>query len=283
MVSTSRILFVLGTLMPVLARAACPTPATAVNIIEASESSAQAYQDADLNRFIETTSKLEELIPCLAEPLPRNVAAGVHRMMGLRAFIDRKGEKSEAAFGAARVIESAYRFPETMVPPGHPIMVAYESLDVSDPPTKSVPSAEGGYFQFDGRPGFERPVTLPTVTQLFNADGGVEVSAYLWPADGMFDYIVGSPAVLSGQDTAIDFRKKGPNLPLAISAAGSGLAAGVLYGLASGKNAQFNSPGAPYEDGASLRASANTYALASGSAGVVAVGLVVGSVVAGKW
>ncbi|NCG21398.1 MAG: hypothetical protein GWP91_20500 [Rhodobacterales bacterium] len=254
-----------------------------MNIIEASESSAQAYQDADLNRFIETTSKLEELIPCLAEPIPRNVAAGVHRMMGLRAFIDRKGEKSEAAFGAARVIESAYRFPETMVPPGHPIMMAYESLDVSDPPTKSVPSAEGGYFQFDGRPGFERPVTLPTVTQLFNADGGVEVSAYLWPADGMFDYIVGSPAVLSGQDTAIDFRKKGPNLPLAISAAGSGLAAGVLYGLASGKNAQFNSPGAPYEDGASLRASANTYALASGSAGVVAVGLVVGSVVAGKW
>ena len=281
--STAKILFVCGTLIPAIAYGACPTPATAVNIIEASENAAQAYQDADLNRFFETTSKLEELIPCLAEPLPRNVTAGVHRMMGLRAFIDRKGEKAEAAFGAARVIESAYRFPETMVPPGHPIMTAYESLDVTDPPSKPVASAEGGYFHFDGRPGNERPVTLPTVTQLFNADGGVELSAYLWPADGMFDYIEGSPAAVSGQDTAIDYTKKGPNLPLAISAGGAGLAAGVLYGLASGKNAKFNSPGTAYEDGASLRASANTFALASGGAGVVAVGLGVGAVVAGRW
>ena len=135
-------------MLPLDARAACPSPSTAVDIIEAAEASAEAYRNADLLEFVKTTTRLEAGVPCLAEPLPRNVVAQVHRMMGLRAFVDQKTEKAEQAFGAARGIEPAYRFPETMVPPGHPIMNAYESMSVDTLATKPVPSAAGGYFHF---------------------------------------------------------------------------------------------------------------------------------------
>src|SRR5688572_27820706 len=90
----------LGASAPGIAHAACDRPATAVDVIEAAEASADAYGNADLMGFIDTTSKLEALLPCLQEPLPRNVSANVHRMMGLRAFVDQKRDKADAAFGA---------------------------------------------------------------------------------------------------------------------------------------------------------------------------------------
>jgi len=275
-------LLALMTLASPAAFAACPTPSTAVDVIEAAEQSVAKYEAADLQGFMDTTSNLESLLPCLQEPLPRNVAANVHRMMGLRAFVDRKPDKSESAFGAARVIEPSYRFPETMIPPGHPIMTNYEALDIAEVPTKVVPDPEGGYFQFDGRPGTERPVNLPTVAQLFNGDGAVEVTAYLWPAEGMFDYTVGTPASAPGT-IIIDPTPKGPNLPLAIASGGAAVTAGVMYGIAASAASKFNSPGTPYADGPKLQTQTNTFLLASGGAGVIAVGLGVGAVVAGTW
>ena len=266
------------------AQAACDLPSTAVDVIESSENSASAYENADLTGFMTTTSELEAKLACLQEPLPRNVIAGVHRMMGLRAFVDQKPEKAQQAFGAARSIESAYRFPETMVPPGHPIMSAYEALDVSEPVTKDVPTAENGYFQFDGRPTQSRPISLPTVVQLFNAEGAVEVSAYIWPEDGMLDYEQGTPTLAPGvSPVVVDGRPKGPNLPLAVGAGAAALLSGVAYGLASSAQGQFNDPAASYDDGAALRSKTNTFIIVSGGAGAAAVGLGVGAVVAGRW
>ena len=266
------------------AHAACDLPATAVDVIEASENSASAYENADLTGFMTTTSALEAKLACLQEPLPRNVIAGVHRMMGLRAFVDQKRDKAEQAFGAARAIEPAYRFPETVIPPGHPIMSAYEALDVSDPATKDVPTAAAGYFQFDGRPSQARPVALPTVVQFFNADGAVEVTAYIWPEDGMLDYEQGTPTVaVGGAPVVIDGRPKGPNVPLAIGAGAAALLSGVAYGMASASYGQFNDPGTPYSDGAALRSRTNTFIIVSGGAGATALGLGVGAVVAGRW
>lgn len=266
------------------AHAACPMPATAVDVIESAEASAEAYRNADLLEFVKTTTRLEAQVPCLAEPLPRNVAANVHRMMGLRAFVDQKREKSEQAFGAARSIEPAYRFPETMVPPGHPIMDAYETLSTDEVATREVPAAAGGYFQFDGRPSQDRPLSFPTIVQLFNADGGVEISAYLWPADGMFDYEEGDPALPAGFDPGlIDTRPKGPNLPLLASAGGAALLSGISFGVASAGASKFASPDTPYEDGAKLRARTNTFTVVSGGAGAAALGLGVGAVLAGRW
>ena len=203
-------------------------------------------------------------------------------MMGLRAFIDKKEEKAHAAFGAARAIEPAYRFPETMVPPGHPIMKSYEALDVLKVETREVPPPEGGYFHFDGRPGLDRPVNLPSIAQLFDADGGVEITAYLWPADGMFDYTIGKPAAIPGTEI-VDTPRKGPNLALTIGAGGAALTSGILYGVAASAAGKFNSPTTDYEDGPKLRAQTNTFLVASGGLGVIAIGMGVGAVVAGQW
>lgn len=270
---------------PAAALAACPTPTTSVDVIEEAEASAEAYKNADLVGFVKHTTQLEAAIPCLAEPLERNVAAQVHRMMGLRAFVDQKSEKSQEAFGAARGIEPAYRFPETMVPPGHPIMDAYEAMAADEIAVrKDVPTAAGGYFQFDGRSSTERPVNVPTVAQLFNGDGGIETSGYLWPDAGMFDYEQGDPARPAGSEPVlVDTRPKGPNVPLAASAGGAAVLSGVAYAIAASSAAKYNSPETPYADGPGLVSRNHTFTVVSGGAGVAAVGLGVGAVLAGRW
>jgi len=266
------------------AAAACPESATAVDVIEVAEASARAYEAADLQGFVATSSRLEEMLPCLAEPLPRNVAANVHRMMGLRAFVDQRQEKSTAAFGAARSIEPSYRFPETMVPAGHPIMGNYEAVDVSSVATREVPAPAEGYLHFDGRPATERPTDLPTIAQLFDTEGAVEDTAYLWPGDGLFEYAERTGPASTPVPTPISStQRRGPNLPLAVGAGGAAITSAVLYGVAASASSKFNSPATPYEDGPKLRAQANSFLVASGGVGVVALGLGVGAVVAGQW
>ena len=264
--------------------AACPSSVTVIDVIEVSESSATAYEAADLQGFIETSSRLESMLPCVSEPIPRNVAANLHRMMGLRAFVDQKKDKSEGAFGAARSIEPSYRFPETMVPPGHPIMARYEAMDISAAASKEVKRPAEGFLHFDGRPGTLRPASLPTVAQLFDGEGAVSVTAYLWPADGMFDYVEASSDVSEiAVNSQTSVEKRGPNLPLALGAGGAAVLSGVFYGVAASASGKFNSPATPYEDGPKLRAQTNTFLLASGGVGVAAIGLGIGAVVAGQW
>lgn len=271
-----------------VARAACDVPSTVIDVIEAAEVSADAYGNADLMGFIETTSRLEALLPCLQEPVPRNVAASVHRMMGIRAFVDKKKDRAEAAFGAARAIEPRYRFPETMVPPGHPMMSSYGALALESLTTVEVPTPAGGYLHLDGRPTTDRPVEHATLVQRFEGDGSVGATAYLWPSDAMIEYRPGEPVAPVGPvpaappalPTAV---RRGPNLPMLIGAGGSAVAATVLYGLGASSASAFRDPAAPYEDGTRLRARTNTLAIASGGAGVVALGLGVGAVVAGRW
>lgn len=263
----------------------CPKPTTAVDVIEHSEASADAYKNADLVGFVTHTTQLEAAIFCLAEPLERNLIANVHRMLGLRAFVDQKATKAQQAFGAARGMEPAYRFPETMVSPDHPVMEAYNALpeaQLSD--KKPVPSAAGGYFHFDGRPALERPVNVPTVAQLFNGDGAVQRSAYLWPTDGMFDYVQGDPALPPGTvPGTIDTRPRGPNVPLAASAGGAAVLSGVAYAIAASSAAKYNSGETPYADGAKLVSTNHTFTVVSGGAGAAALGLGIGAVVAGRW
>jgi hypothetical protein len=269
---------------PATAQAACPTTTTVIDLIEVSESSATAYEAADLQGFIETSSRLDSTLPCVSEPIPRNVAANIHRMMGLRAFVDQKKEKSVGAFGAARAIEPSYRFPETMVPQGHPIMAGYEAMDISAVASKEVRKPAEGYLHFDGRPGSVRSVELPTVAQLFDGEGAVSVTAYLWPSDGMFDYAEASADVVEiTKNPAPIAGRRGPNVPLVLSAGGAAVLSGVFYGVAASASGKFNSPATPYEDGPKLRAQTNTFLLASGGVGVAAIGLGIGAVVAGQW
>ena len=261
----------------------CPLPKTAVDVIEEAEASAEAYKNADLVGFVKHTTQLEAVVVCLGEPLDRNVAASVHRMMGLRAFIDQKGEKSEQAFGAARSIEPNYRFSETMIPQGHPIMKAYEAMPADQfDELKDVEAAADGYFQFDGRTGLQRPVNVPVVAQLFDGNGAVRTSSYLWPTDGMFDYERGDAANPDSVLT-LDTRKRGPNVPLAASAGGAAVLSGVAYAVAASSAAKYRSAETPYADGPGLVSTNHTFTVVAGGAGVAAVGLGVGAILAGRW
>lgn len=279
---TSILALTVAGLLPMAARAECPLPKTAIDVIEEAEASAEAYKNADLVGFVKHTTQLEATVVCLGEPLDRNVAASVHRMMGLRAFVDQKTDKSKQAFGAARGIEPNYRFSETMIPPGHPIMDSYQAMAEDEiKKTKDVEEAAGGYFQFDGRTGLQRPASVPTIAQLFDSEGAVSNSSYLWPSDGMFDYERGEGFVPEG--VVIDTRPRGPNVPLAASAGGAAVLSGVAYAIAASSAAKYRSPDTPYEDGPGLVSTNHTFSVVAGGAGAAAVGLGVGAVLAGRW
>lgn len=264
-------------------------PATSANLAESLEAAEAAFADMDTAAFLTATNRVTAEANCLAESTPRSVIARLHRVEGLRAFVDKDNDRAARAFAAGRSIEPAYTFPEQLVPAGHPVRTQYTTLNPDAGGSTAVPAPASGYLAFDGRTTTARPNGRPTLAQLVGDDGGVAQSRYLWPDDPMFDYL-GVTSTVAATDaatplgtTAAPSRKKGPNVGLAI-AAGTTLAAGAASWLVA-KNAhdEYYAADVDVTQLDALRARSNAFSWLAVGAGVAGVGLGVGAVVGGHW
>lgn len=241
-----RSLSVLLLLVPSLAAADCPEPVGTTALQQAVEQAEVAFGTADLEGFQAAQARLQALLPCLESTAPRNLAAGVHRVEALRAFADREQDRAVGAFAAARAIEPGYAMPATVVPDGHPVRGLYDQSESVDVVSEAAPRPAGAYLVFDGRPSDERPGNVPTIAQLVAEDGAVRTSAYLWPGDALFPYEIAPP----GSDPVGPRARRGnPKVPLLVAAGASGVASGVMFGLAGSTHAQYTGHELPYEDG----------------------------------
>jgi hypothetical protein len=279
-------------------RAQCTETTSTQDLVTAMEKAEGAFADVDLPGFKAATDGVRALLPCMAEPIPRNVIATVHRMQGMRAFVDREPDQSTQAFAAARAIEPGYRFPEMLVPAGHPMLRDYEAIPVDDAPVISVAPPLSGYLQFDGRSGTDRPTGWPTVVQLVGADGAIAETAYAWPADPLPDYEpapggkVGRPSTVATGPGTVGPSPEAPSsagggvgvsIPLAIAGGAAVITSAVLYGVAAGASGQYHDETTPYGDLDQLRGRTNGLQAASVGVGVAALGVGVTAVVVGKW
>jgi len=296
-----------------LARAACPS--TSADLGASLEVAEAAYADMDTAGFLAATNRVTAEANCLAESVPRSTIARLHRVEGLRAFVDKDAERAAEAFASARAIEPGYTFPEAIVPAGHPVRASYASQDPASGTSSALAAPAVGYLSVDGRNASQRPDGRPVLAQLVGADGGVVQSRYLWPGDPLFAYdaaastvatsggttpagttsAISSTGTVSSTGTAASSPslplgtepdpglKKGPNLPLTVATGAALVLSGVCYGVAKGSYDHYYADDVAPADLEGLRGRTNTMFLVSVGSGVATLGLAVGAVVTGRW
>jgi len=284
-----RILLGLAAAAPVTAHGACPTTrATTADLVAALDEVKLAYTDVEPEAFRAAAEKARSVVPCLSDAIGHHVAAELHRTEGLAAFVDRNPERASLAFAAARSLEPEFEFPTSLVPEGHPVARAYEDAQWTDERISLV-APKHGHLAFDGREGLGRPAEQPTVVQLFDEDGQVDDTAYLWPGDPMPAYTPGDPtpahapgeagATVAMDDTSGKHRARN----WWIGAGASALAAGVFYGANKVVHDKYEDPDTPVDQLDDLRTANNALSVASGVSLAGAVGLGVTAVVTSRF
>lgn len=228
-----RVLVLAGALLAGQAHASCeavegsqggPPGATAHALQDALDRAETALTELDVDAFRRGVQEAEALLPCVQDRLPPALIAEFHRFWGLRAFGDRD-PLAAAAFAAARRLEPSYRFPETLIPTGNPVLNEYTRLDPGERAVVAVEPPARGALLFDGQESTERPAEWPVVVQHLTGSG-VDFTAFLLPDRPLPDYLTLSEAP-PPQIQVRSYRK-----PLLIGTASAMALTGVLYGVA---------------------------------------------------
>ena len=104
----------------------CAQGATLSQLDATSVRGEQAFADLDLDGLTEARDEAVSLLPCLVEPIAPGQAAAYHRLMGMHAFAAGQRDQVLSEFHAARKLVPGYAVPESVAPPGHPLIEAYE-------------------------------------------------------------------------------------------------------------------------------------------------------------
>lgn len=274
--------------------APCASPTSTTALLALVEEVQGAYGALDAAALATSADRLAASLECLREPVPRPVAAAVHRAVGLRAFADRDPEKATRAFAAARAIEPAYRFPDSLVPQGNPLWSTYEAIPVEAGKVTTVPSPPAGYHLFDGRPLSERPASWPVIYQQADAAGAVVATAYLWqdmPVPGVpavaSTPVASAPAAATPSPAPIPAEptvdRGGPRWGLLGGGVGALVVAGALYGVAYASHEAYGDPATDPADKEGLRTRTNVLYVSSIGLAAVGVGCGVVSFLEVRW
>ena len=167
------------------ARAACLTPISA-DTLTFDLNAAETAWNVDELAVRRATDDLDRALPCVGEVLSPDLAARIHRALGLRAWLDRKAPGVTPArlwFAAARRIDPDYRFPTTMVADDDPEQREYVAVIVSDVQTEALRTPKGRSAWVDGSQSDLRPVDWPTIYQLVDSDERPVLTALLRPGE----------------------------------------------------------------------------------------------------
>lgn len=253
-----------------IAHAACPaTPAELQATLNTAQS---ALEHLDQEAFLANTTLALAEASCLSAPTTPLQSAFLHRMIGIRAFVDGREAEAIQAFAAAYQLDPSYNFPESLLPAGHPIRALYANAASLSPSLSPVPPPVSGQLAFDGTISLLRPSSQPTLSQWVQSTGAVN-SAYLWPNDPMLSYPIATEA-----PTPTKQRAK-ISIPLAIGTALSTVAAGSCYALAYQSHEQFYDSETPLGELSGLRDRSNGLFFTSVGTGALALGLGVSTVI----
>ena len=247
-----------------IAAAVCPADAAA--LIGALDRAESAFTELDSPGFHQAVNDAAADADCLTAPIDPATAARLHRMVGLRGFVDGDEAAARLAFAAARSIEPTYAFPTSLLPRNHPALALYDEAAQVAGTTEAAPAPAEGRLQFDGSPSLLRPSAWPTVAVLVGPAGAAMHSAYLSPGEPIFSYTVAIPA----PDRRV-------NAPLAVGAGAGLVCSGLLYGLARASHEAFYDPSTPDADLPDLQARTNHLFYSSVGAAALGVGAGVGA------
>lgn len=230
-----------------------------------------------MNGFNQSVDSATAALECLAEPMPPEQAARLHRLIGVHRFVHRDRVLAEAAFLAARTVDPEYAFPENMVPQGHGLRTLYESVQPGSS-YEDVPKPASGELLFDGDALAGRPVQSPTIVQIRDRRGRVVSTNYLETGAPLPDFRARKNPTQRSKSNA-------PLIGLAVGAGSAAVISASLLAVSASSNTSFNQydPSRDLAQLDDLRDRTNTLGAVGVSAGIVALGAGVGALVVATW
>lgn len=255
------------------ALAAPVCPATLSEFTAAVDDAERAFVEMNASGV---TSSLDDAIAelsCTDTVVPPALAARMHRAMALRAFIGGDEAGARRALYAAKVLDPAGDYPDTVVPPDHPLRALLPGAILGTPASVPVTAPASGSLYFDGRVSLARPSDRPALFQLTDARGSVKQGSWLSAEAPMpkYDVVTTSAA------------RKRTSVPLAIAGGAALLAGGVTYGVAGATFARHGDPATPLEEREGLYKTTNTLVFTSAALGALGLAGGITAVVVGEW
>ncbi len=264
---------------PKSARAACDQPSTPAELADLVERADQSV-GRDAQSFNAAADSLAARLPCLEALADPALAARIHRVHGLRAFVAGQGSRTLSAFAASRQLEPGYRFSVTVFPSAHPVQRLWAQSAEHLWKVEAVPPLGSTLIWFDGRVGLERPVSVPTLVQLQREDGSVAATSYAWPGDALpSDPLLATVRAPSGHSIDVPHERRF-HVGLAVGAGVAALAAGGSYALAYNTAMDYRNNPHGNSELEELRGRANALVYVSAGLGAVAFGSGLGAALA---
>lgn len=254
---------------PQTALAACDVPTALADLTRSESVAEEAFAQMNAEGLL-TASTLArtKILPCLAQPLTVNAAAGFHRLMAMEAFINNDEPRAIAEFHAARKLEPGYAFSTDIVDADHPLRALYETAaNVSDGEAEAVYPPVGGYIMVSGVRNAARYKATPVVIQVFGSGDVLMETRYIQPGEALPKWS-DNPLGLTAADLGIKRSVLKDPRPWYIAAGVSALTGGILYAVAMNERSLFEDPGTSDDDLLGHQESAN----ALGTASIVAAG-----------
>lgn len=157
----------------------CDTQPTTSELTALTAKALTAYADMDQEGFEADADRAVTLVDCLTEPASPALAASIHRIRGIRLFLDGNNVGSAAALGAAAAIEPSFAVPDDIAPEGGKLWTAFEDARSRPAAPRTLVEAPGHTVIVDGIPVPDRPSAGPYIFQLKDPAGTLTMSAFL--------------------------------------------------------------------------------------------------------
>ncbi|MCB9779913.1 MAG: hypothetical protein H6742_15220 [Alphaproteobacteria bacterium] len=271
------------------AHAACETPVDSLALEQAVSTAHAAFQSMDGAELQRQREALLEALPCADRALPPSLAAGVHSVDALVAFVLEDDARVVNSLRSALRADPAFTLDPILPSSDHPLHARLEAArGLGAGAEQPLREAADTRFIVDGHVRAEAPADRPTVLQQQQQEGLVVATVYLSARAPLPDWASPTPGPVgpttAGEAAALpaDSSPRGRRPWALVAATGAtAAAAGGLYALAASKHGTFMDPTTPYADLEGLRTQANTFTWTAVGLGVASLGL--GTAVAVTW
>jgi len=135
-----------------------------------------AFVALDEEGFDGAHARLDEAIPCIAEPLALRDVLALHRGFALATFMDGDMVASRKSWGAVRTLHPEWVPPDSMLPEGHLLRGLFDEA-ATDPEVVELDMAPPGGWLVDGREATAVPAHRAFVLQGID-EGGIGYTGY---------------------------------------------------------------------------------------------------------
>ncbi len=246
--------------------AECETAVSPAEIRTTADVAQRAFGELDPATFGAAREQVESGLPCVSTPMPPPVAARVHLLSALAAFLDDDQAQTVASFQAARAAHPSLEL-GAWLPDTHPLRLDWRIAGILDEPEPSALTLFGeDQLLVDGLEGETLVLTRPAVLQRVQSGSVVDTS--LWQGGEL-------PGWMELYEPRL-----GPEIKRRLWLGGATFvvagATGALLAVSSTAHDRYVDEDTPYEDLATLEKRANATSSAAIGTGAVALGLGVG-------